>query len=249
MTKICKSCGKEYKGDFCENCGYGDPNLKTVAADKYKKIQKPLRHMTEEEKAQYFKEHPAQKNKTGKKNNSKKLKIITVVICGILVAAIVLFVLYKRGYIFNNTDKREVAAKYFQSISDRDFDEFLSCFPDEIKDSYKKSADEMELKEDKALDTLYADYREKYGDDFKIDANIGKEQSVEQSVITDYEKEYKEKYDENITVKEASIFSIDAEIKGEKLTEKVYYEVYVAKIGLKWYVVNVANISPSISVN
>ena len=37
MSKLCKSCGNYYEGDHCDKCGYGDPNLKTHAADKSKK--------------------------------------------------------------------------------------------------------------------------------------------------------------------------------------------------------------------
>ncbi len=248
MTKICKSCGKEYTGEYCEHCGYGNPELKIKAADKYKKIQKPLRHMTEEEKAQYYKEHPSAKKSAKNKNGTKVLKAATLFFCIALIAVIVLFVLYKRGYIFTVNDKREVAAKYFQSISDRDFDEFLSCFPPEHKNAYEDEAEKMGISDENALDTLYADYREKYGDNFKFQANIGKESQLEESVISDYEKEYKSIYDSSIDVKEASVFSVDAKITGDKLTEQVYYEVYVAKIGGRWYVVNVADISPSISV-
>ena len=43
MSKLCKSCGNYYEGDHCDKCGYGDPNLKTHAADKYKKPTKPER--------------------------------------------------------------------------------------------------------------------------------------------------------------------------------------------------------------
>ena len=45
MSKLCKSCGNYYEGDHCDKCGYGDPNLKTHAADKYKKPTKPERFM------------------------------------------------------------------------------------------------------------------------------------------------------------------------------------------------------------
>ena len=53
MSKLCKSCGNYYEGDHCDKCGYGDPNLKTHAADKYKKPTKPKRFRTEEEKGLY----------------------------------------------------------------------------------------------------------------------------------------------------------------------------------------------------
>lgn len=46
MSKLCKSCGNYYEGDHCDKCGYGDPNLKTHAADKYKKPTKPERFRT-----------------------------------------------------------------------------------------------------------------------------------------------------------------------------------------------------------
>ena len=54
MSKICKSCGKEYKGEFCEHCGYGDPDLEIKAVKKYQ-TNKPVRFMTAEEKEEHYK--------------------------------------------------------------------------------------------------------------------------------------------------------------------------------------------------
>lgn len=245
--KICKSCGKEYKGEYCEHCGYGNPDIKTKAAEKYKKIQKPLRHMTEEEKAEYLKE---QKNKPQKLKNTapkKAVKIIAGIVCVLVIAALVLFVLYKRGYIFNSEEKEDVAEKYFQSISDRDFEDFLSCVPPALKDAYEQSAKEMGLDSGEALDTLYSDYNETYGDDFKININLGKAKAVENDAIEDYENEYKELYDEKVTVSEAYVISATASIKGSISSKDVYYEIYTAKIGGKWYVVNVSDIIPTVT--
>lgn len=245
--KICKSCGKEYKGEYCEHCGYGNPDIKTKAAEKYKKIQKPLRHMTEEEKEEYLK---AQKEKPQKIKNTapkKAVKIIVGIVCVLIIAALVLFVLYKRGYIGGSEEKEDVAAKYFQSISDRNFEDFLSCFPPALKDAYEQSAKELGLESNKALDTLYSDYNETYGNDFKINTKLGKAKTVESDAIEDYENEYKELYDEKINVSEAYVISATAAIQGSVSSKDVYYEIYTAKIGGKWYVVNVSEITPTVT--
>ena len=54
MSKICKSCGNYYEGDYCTKCGYGNKNLKVKAAEKYKKATKPERFMTDQEKKEYY---------------------------------------------------------------------------------------------------------------------------------------------------------------------------------------------------
>lgn len=247
--KICKSCGKEYKGEYCEHCGYGNPNIKTKAAEKYKKIQKPLRHMTEEEKEEYLKLQKENPQKIKNAAPKKAVKIAVGIVCVLIIAALVLFVLYKRGYIFNNEKKEEIAAKYFQSISDRNFEDFLSCFPPAIKDAYEQSAEDMDLASDKALDTLYSDYNKTYGDDFKIDTKLGKASAVENDDIEDYEAEYEKLYDEDINVSEAYVISATATIKGSVSSKDIYYEIYTAKVGGKWYVVNVSEISPTVKSN
>lgn len=122
MSKLCKSCGNYYEGDHCDKCGYGDPNLKTHAADKYKKPTKPERFRTEEEKELYAEWEKEKKENTEIKRHydpnagKKTLAIVAVVVIGVIVA-----VLYKSGVIFNST-KTEVIEKYFKSIQTSDFD-------------------------------------------------------------------------------------------------------------------------------
>ena len=103
MSKLCKSCGNYYEGDHCDKCGYGDPNLKTHAADKYKKPTKPERFRTEEEKELYAEWEKEKKEDTEIKRHydpnagKKTLAIVAVVVIGVIVA-----VLYKSGVIFNS---------------------------------------------------------------------------------------------------------------------------------------------------
>lgn len=247
LAKICKSCGKEYSGEWCEHCGYGNPDLKVKAAEKYKKIQKPVRHMTEEEKARYYAEQTKKTKSKRKSADSKALKILTAAFCVLLVAAIVLFVLYKKEYIFKPEDKSEVISNYFQSINDRDFDAFLSCVPDEIEDQYKSEAEKMDIESGNEIEFLYSDFSDIYGDDFKFDITIGRESEVDSSTISDYEDQYKELYDSSINISEASSFAVEAKISGEKSESTVYYEVYVAKIGGHRYIVDAAVVTPSVN--
>ena len=130
MSKLCKSCGNYYEGDHCDKCGYGDPNLKTHAADKYKKPTKPERFRTEEEKELYAEWEKEKKEDTEIKRHydpnagKKTLAIVAVVVIGVIVA-----VLYKSGVIFSST-KTEVIEKYFKSIQTSDFDSFVVLFYD-----------------------------------------------------------------------------------------------------------------------
>lgn len=121
MSKLCKSCGNYYEGDHCDKCGYGDPNLKTHAADKYKKPTKPERFRTEEEKELYAEWEKEKKEDTEIKRHydpnagKKTLAIVAVVVIGVIVA-----VLYKSGVIFNST-KTEVIKKILQVHTDKRF--------------------------------------------------------------------------------------------------------------------------------
>mgnify|MGYP006966652085 CR=1 FL=1 len=105
MSKLCKSCGNYYEGDHCDKCGYGDPNLKTHAADKYKKPTKPERFRTEEEKELYAEWEKEKKEDTEIKRHydpnagKKTLAIVAVVVIGVIVA------IQKRSYFQLNKDR------------------------------------------------------------------------------------------------------------------------------------------------
>ncbi|MCC8192076.1 MAG: hypothetical protein LIO41_03435 [Ruminococcus sp.] len=245
MTKVCKSCGKEYTGDYCEHCGYGNPDLKIKSAEKYKQTQKPLKVMTDEERTEYSKEQ--KEKRAGKKLPKKATKILSCIVGVLIVAAIVLFVLYRQGYIFNSVQKEDVAEKYFDSINSRSFSDFLSCVPPAVKEVYEDEAEELGLDDSNALDTLYSDMIEMYGDDFEIDTTLGKAKTVDDDAIEDYEDEYKEYYDKSISVSQAYVISATATISGSLASDEVYYEIYTAKIGGKWYVVNVSQITPTVT--
>ena len=182
MSKLCKSCGNYYEGDHCDKCGYGDPNLKTHAADKYKKPTKPERFRTEEEKELYAEWEKEKKEDTEIKRHydpnagKKTLAIVAVVVIGVIVA-----VLYKSGVIFSST-KTEVIEKYFKSIQTSDFDSFVECFPKEMKNEYEQQRTEGGYgKEQVMKEVLYGDFIESYGSDYTIDVSFGRETKLKES--------------------------------------------------------------------
>ena len=139
MIKYCKSCGKEYKGDWCEHCGFGKPDLEIKAFDKYK-VNKPERFMTEEEKAQRAEEYKKQakessKNKTSAKPLQKPAKGSQwgfIILVAVVFAAIVIFMLWQNGIIFHK-DKTEVITTYFNSIQTNDFEGIVVTTKGKVK--------------------------------------------------------------------------------------------------------------------
>ena len=210
MSKLCKSCGNYYEGDHCDKCGYGDPNLKTHAADKYKKPTKPERFRTEEEKELYAEWEKEKKEDTEIKRHydpnagKKTLAIVAVVVIGVIVA-----VLYKSGVIFSST-KTEVIEKYFKSIQTSDFDSFVECFPKEMKNEYEQQ---------------------------RTDVSFGRETKLKKS---EYDlSEYKSFYGSAPNVSEAYEIVTNVTFKGSKGSEDAKLYIYVGKCSGKWCIFNI----------
>ena len=246
MSKLCKSCGNYYEGDHCDKCGYGDPNLKTHAADKYKKPTKPERFRTEEEKELYSEWEKEKKEDTEIKRHydpnagKKTLAIVAVVVIGVIVA-----VLYKSGVIFSST-KTDVIEKYFKSIQTSDFDSFVECFPKEMKNEYEQQRTEGGYgKEQVMKEVLYGDFIESYGADYTIDVSFGRETKLKES---EYDlSEYKSFYGSAPNVSEAYEIVTNVTFKGSKGSEDAKLYIYVGKCSGKWCIKSIYHIIDIIS--
>ena len=242
MSKLCKSCGNYYEGDHCDKCGYGDPNLKTHAADKYKKPTKPERFRTEEEKELYAEWEKEKKEDTEIKRHydpnagKKTLAIVAVVVIGVIVA-----VLYKSGVIFSST-KTEVIEKYFKSIQTSDFDSFVECFPKEMKNEYEQQRTEGGYgKEQVMKEVLYGDFIESYGSDYTIDVSFGRETKLKES---EYDlSEYKSFYGSAPNVSEAYEIVTNVTFKGSKGSEDAKLYIYVGNIQRMTSLATMSNIN------
>lgn len=231
MSKLCKSCGQYYDGDFCDKCGYGNPELKTKAADKYKKPSKPKKFRTEEDQKLYEQWEKEKRDKrTASNSNVKFLIIVAVVVVGVIFA-----VLIKTGAIFSR-DKKDVIKNYFEAVQSGDFNEFVKCFPKEIKNSYLTDLKESGYSEEEYMKEYNKDFKESYGDDYKISVKFGKETKLDKD---DYDmSEYKKAYGSAPNISEAYEIVVYTTFKGSKGSEDAKLYLYVGKCSGGWKIFN-----------
>lgn len=236
MAKICKSCGNYYNGDFCDKCGYGKKVGSSKAARKYKKATKPERFRTDEEKAVYAKweqEKRQEKSQARVKSNSG-IKFVAVL--AIAVVVVVVFALYKSGVIFSNT-RSEVVENYFDAIQSGDYNKFIKCFPDEIRNDYEEDRKNAGLSKEEYLGTLYGDFAETYGDDYEISVELGRETELSSE---DYDMtEYSEQYGSAPKISEVYEIAVTVTFKGSKSSEEAHLYINVAKTSGYWRIFNI----------
>lgn len=237
MAKICASCGKEYKGEYCEHCGYGDPNLKTHAADKYK-TKKPVRYMTPEEKEAYYaelKEREKERRKTGKKQRDPKQTRL-LIITAIVVVLFIVGTLFMSGSFGGAQDPNELIEEYFTAINERNFGDYAACMPYEIKREVEADLAATNYSESEYMEAYCADFAEAYGSDFVIEYSIG---SAE--VIDDYSMaDYKAAYGSVPKITEAQLVVVNVTFRGSKGEETFVMNAYAGKVGRNWKMFNLA---------
>ena len=238
MPKICKSCGKEYTGEYCEHCGYGDPDLKIKATKKYE-TKIPERFLPPEEQERLAKERLAQgkrpKTKTVKQKRNQKILLIVLVIA---VVGIIFFVLFNQG-VFSQNDPEELVNQYFTSISEMDYDNYNACFSSDLAKENNKGIKSQDLDKDKAMETLYSDYINVFGKGFKSTVKIDETLDMDKGDIIEQEMDYQEQYGKSVSIEEGKIVKTTVKFEGSKSSEDVKFEVYVARIGAKWCILNV----------
>ena len=238
MPKICKSCGKEYTGEFCEHCGYGNPNLEIKAAKKYE-TKIPERFLPPEEQERLAKERLAQgkkpKTKTTKQKRNQKILLIILVIA---VSGIIFFVLYNQG-MFSSKDPNELVNQYFTSISEMDYDKYNDCFSSDLAKENNKGIKSQGLDKDTAMETLYSDYINVFGKGFKSTVKIDETSDMDKGDVIEQEMDYQDQYGKSVSIEEGKIIKTTVKFEGSKSSEDVKFEVYVARIGAKWCILNV----------
>ncbi|MBR1663095.1 MAG: hypothetical protein IJ696_02060 [Ruminococcus sp.] len=226
MAKICKSCGAEYTGDYCDKCGYGRKDITSKALEKMKKEgAKPVRFMTPEEKEEYYKElkrKQAAKKKQGKKKAKKASKKM---LAGVLLAAVavVVIALFATGTI-SLTSKTKPIETYFAAIQDKDYHAFAGSLHSKVKSQYESDIKDLGATQDNYMSDYYCkDLDERYGEGFTIKAEPGEPQKLGDEDIT------KIKNESGISdVK--SPYRVDTKVtfSGSKLTETADLTIYVS---------------------
>lgn len=241
MPKVCKSCGKEYTGEYCEHCGYGNPNIKIKAAKKYE-TKIPERFLPLEEQERIAKERLAQgkkpKTKTYRQKRNQKILLILLIIAA---AGIILYVLYSQG-MFSRNNPEELVNQYFTSISAMDYDKYNDCFSKDLADSNDKAIKSQKLDKDKAMETLYSDYINVFGKNFKTNIKIDETAKMNKGDIIEQEVNYQKQFGKSISIDEGKIIKTTVKFEGSKSAENVKFNVFIAKLGAKWCILNVEEI-------
>lgn len=237
MSKTCRSCGKEYKGEFCEHCGYGDPNLKIRAAEKYK-TQTPVRFMTPEQKKEYYdslkkKEEQRRKNGGKKQHDPKQLRLLAIVAAA--VALLIFGTLFRSGALGIGETNSDVVEKYFAAVNERSFDKYIACFPPEMKKDYEQDLADTGFSKSEYMDAFCADFAAEYGSDFLLEYEI-----LSTAPLNDYSMdEYKAAYGSVPSISEAYIVTAEVTYKGSKGSDSFRYNCYVGRVGRHYRLFNI----------
>ena len=223
-TRICKSCGAEYKGDYCDKCGYGKPDISSKALEKMKKEgAKPVRFMTPEEKEAYYAE--LKKQNEGKRKAKKKLKASkgTVLATLFLAAVVIVVSLFASGTISLGS-KTAAIESYFQAIQDKDYSAFSAALHPQVRSEYESDISELGATKDNYMKDYYCkDLDERYGEGFTIKAELSDPEKLNdedarkiksESGVSDIKSPYK----------------VDARVtfSGSKQTETADLTIYVS---------------------
>lgn len=233
MAKECKSCGNFYKGDYCDKCGYGKKVVSKSAA-KYKKATKPERFRTAEDSKLYaeWDKEREQQRKSDPNRNKKFLVLVLIVF-----VAMVLFVLYQSGAIFSNT-RNEVIEQYFNAVQTKDYDKFVKCHAKEIRNEYESDRKSMGLSKSEAMEYLYADLDELYGEGFTINVEFGRETQLDKD---EYDlTEYKEQYGTTPSISDAYEMYVTVTFSGSKAEDTVNLYIYVVKTSGYWRIIGMS---------
>ncbi len=225
MAKYCKSCGREYKEDFCEHCGYGKEQKKSKQFDKYKSNRR-------------IKEEKIKKNAKGGKKPVSGGRIAVLVLLAVAVATIVIFGLINAGVI-KLSEKTDPIVDYFEAIAENDYEKYVSSMPEAIEETYEEYIGKFSLSKDTFLKESYYDYYEILGDSFTAEVKCGDEIELGGADIMDAEDAFKANFNKEVEFKKAYKIYTEVKFVGEKATETYFYDVYVAKIGFSWYIVSI----------
>ncbi len=238
MPKICKSCGKEFTEEYCEHCGYGNPDIKIKATKKYK-TKIPERFLPPEEQERLAQERLAQGKKPKTKTDKQKRKQKIILICLIaVIIGIIFYVLYNRGILFSKSPE-QLVNQYFTSIAEMDYNKYNSCFNDELAELNDSTIKKSDISKKEAMKALYSDYISIFGEEFKADININSISDMDKGEIIEEEISFQSQYEKSITIDEGKKINTTVKFSGSKSSQKIEFNVYTAKLDGKWRIINV----------
>lgn len=226
MAKICKSCGAEYKGSYCDKCGYGRKDITSKALEKMKKEgAKPVRFMTPEEKEEYYKELKTKQAAKKKQGRKKAKKASKGTLLGVLLAAaaVIVIALFATGTI-SLTSKTGPIETYFAAIQDKDYHSFAGSLHSSVRSQYESDIKELGANQDNYMSDYYCkDLNERYGEGFTIKAEPADPEKLGDEDIT------KIKNESGVSdIRSPYKVPTKVTFSGSKLTETADLEIYVS---------------------
>ncbi|MBR6046314.1 MAG: hypothetical protein IKP47_11835 [Ruminococcus sp.] len=233
--KICRSCGQYYKGEYCDKCGYGKPEVKSKELEKLKKKtpKKPVRFMTPEEIQAAGKE----KKQAAVRKQDPNARRNFLIVIALVSVGIIIWVLISKGLLFTN-NRDDVIKQYFTALDTNNFDKFVDTLPSEIKDAYKDEKKQMGLGGEDYMLSFKKDLTEVYGAGLSIKVELGSEEQIDKGEITEDLSGYKAAYGSAPSVSEAYIVNCEVTYSGQNKSETVEYDCYIGKVGWKWKIFN-----------
>lgn len=235
MAKYCKSCGAEYKGDYCDKCGYGKPMERSKTFDKYKS-NRQRKEERQQNAAKREKERAAAPKHEKKKMTTPQIVIVIVLLVGII--ALVVWSLFRAG-VLGAGEKTEPIVNYFTAIAENNYDKYVSAFPKGLAETYDDYISANGLSKDTFIKESYSDYHEILGENFTVTVTCGREEKLTTEEILRSEDEYRSNFGDDISIKEAYRVSAEVSFSGEKSSQVYNYDVYVARVGWHWYILNI----------
>lgn len=155
-----------------------------------------------------------------KKKSLKTLNIFTAAAVVILLVLLLNLYLYKEGRL-GEKKYYKLVENYFSAVGEKDFKKYIGCFDKSTRQEYISQKQEKNLSDSEYMWWLYSDFAESYGEDYNISVGIvGDRQEDNFYIVT-----------------------ADVIVNGNGKSDKVTYNCYVFKIGKKYYIADIEDIS------
>lgn len=217
MRHNCVNCGNRFEGSVCPECNTKISDKKAVRSAAISK----------------FETGPDVPKLSDEQREKNKRAFIIMCILGL---ALVIFVLWRNGYLGGNKYEA-VIEDYFVSICESDFDKYVSAQPERIARDHITDREEMGYEKEQYMRELYADYFEEFGQDMSVSLEISSSKAPEAVVVNYFLRTYTEIYGEELEYSSFLEVPVTATFKGSVSEAVIEFDCFVMKSGKEWYIV------------
>lgn len=215
MGKFCSNCGNELAEDakFCGGCGAAQ----TQQAQPQEAVNQQPAHET-----------PVANQ--GKKNQKP-------LIIGAAAAAVTFFIAFILviALLFSGGGYQKPIKNMIKGMEKKNYDTFVKAFPEETQEYFDELLERGNYTKSAFMKERLADLESEYGKNIKLSYKITDKTRIKDK---DELERIENKYGLEDTPKAAYEVEVELTIKGSKDKDTEDMDLVVAKIGGKWYIVN-----------